>query len=181
MPGHEWFSTRDGEYPELRREPDSVRITRARGVGGIDSDLVLRLGVRGYLSKSQPCDDVVAAVRVVAMGGTLLGSLSSPPPDGTDNPPLTVREREVLHLLLAGLRNRDIARQLQIAAHTVDFHVRNLLAKHGVHSRWELRRRYSSGSQIAGQNSSNLQPPLGARGVRQDRQWRPCGNRWTYR
>jgi NarL family two-component system response regulator LiaR len=50
---------------------------------------------------------------------------------------LTDREREVLQLLAEGIRNDDIAERLFISPQTVQTHVRNLLAKLGVHSKLE--------------------------------------------
>jgi DNA-binding CsgD family transcriptional regulator len=47
------------------------------------------------------------------------------------------REREVLALMMAGLRNRDIAGRLFISERTVKFHVSNILAKIQVGSRTE--------------------------------------------
>jgi DNA-binding CsgD family transcriptional regulator len=47
------------------------------------------------------------------------------------------REREVLELMVAGLRNRGIAERLYISERTVKFHVSNILAKLGVGSRTE--------------------------------------------
>jgi DNA-binding NarL/FixJ family response regulator len=45
------------------------------------------------------------------------------------------REREVLELMIAGLRNRDIAERLVISVRTVKFHVSNILQKLEVDSR----------------------------------------------
>jgi LuxR family maltose regulon positive regulatory protein len=49
--------------------------------------------------------------------------------------PLTQREREVLHLLLEGASNREIARRLVLSVNTVKRHVYNLCGKLGVQSR----------------------------------------------
>jgi LuxR family maltose regulon positive regulatory protein len=49
--------------------------------------------------------------------------------------PLTGRELEVLHLLLAGASNREIARRLVVSVNTVKRHVYNLCGKLGVQSR----------------------------------------------
>jgi ATP/maltotriose-dependent transcriptional regulator MalT len=48
---------------------------------------------------------------------------------------LTKREREVLHLLTAGLSDREIADALFISPRTAGYHVSNLLGKLGVASR----------------------------------------------
>jgi DNA-binding CsgD family transcriptional regulator len=47
------------------------------------------------------------------------------------------REREVLELMIAGLRNRDIAERLFISVRTVKYHVSNILQKLDVASRTE--------------------------------------------
>lgn len=55
-----------------------------------------------------------------------------------DNPvQLTEREREVVELLAEGLSNKEIARRLALSPRTVNFHLDNLYAKLGVHSRTE--------------------------------------------
>ena len=51
---------------------------------------------------------------------------------------LRAREREVLELMVAGLRNRDIADRLYITIRTVKFHVSNILHKLEAHSRAEV-------------------------------------------
>jgi DNA-binding CsgD family transcriptional regulator/signal transduction histidine kinase len=51
---------------------------------------------------------------------------------------LRAREREVLELMVAGLRNRDIAERLCITIRTVKFHVSNILHKLGAQSRAEV-------------------------------------------
>jgi DNA-binding NarL/FixJ family response regulator len=45
--------------------------------------------------------------------------------------PLTNRESEVLHLVMAGNRNRDIARQLFISEETVKAHIKHTMEKLG--------------------------------------------------
>lgn len=56
-------------------------------------------------------------------------------PDAIDASP---RERDVLRLVAAGRRNREIAETLNVSENTVKFHVSNLLRKSGVASRVEL-------------------------------------------
>jgi DNA-binding CsgD family transcriptional regulator len=51
---------------------------------------------------------------------------------------LRPREREVLELMVGGLRNREIAERLFITVRTVKFHVSNILRKLDVQSRTEV-------------------------------------------
>lgn len=52
--------------------------------------------------------------------------------------PLTVREQEVLQLILSGKSNREIAEDLFISVNTVKTHARNIFSKYDVKSRVEL-------------------------------------------
>ncbi len=52
--------------------------------------------------------------------------------------PLTVREQDVLQLILSGKSNREIAGALFISENTVKTHVRNIFSKYDVGSRAEL-------------------------------------------
>jgi len=53
----------------------------------------------------------------------------------TAAPGLTVREREVLHLMTQGLPNKAIARRLAISPKTVANHVEHIYSKLGVSNR----------------------------------------------
>ncbi|MGA2112699.1 MAG: helix-turn-helix transcriptional regulator [Anaerolineales bacterium] len=52
---------------------------------------------------------------------------------------LTIREREVLDLILAGQSNRQIAQRLFLSPETVKTHVRHILAKTGATRKVQLR------------------------------------------
>jgi two-component system NarL family response regulator len=54
---------------------------------------------------------------------------------------LTERELEVLQLVTAGLRNKEIAARLGISEHTVKFHLRHILDKLHAQSRAEVAAR----------------------------------------
>ena len=55
---------------------------------------------------------------------------------------LTQREREITQLLLRGHSTKSIARELDIAPGTVMVHKRNLFAKLGITSQYELFSRF---------------------------------------
>lgn len=57
---------------------------------------------------------------------------------------LTPQEASAAHLVLAGLRNREIADELFVSVKTVEFHLRHVFAKLGVTSRTQLVRRLSA-------------------------------------
>jgi NarL family two-component system response regulator LiaR len=107
-------------------------------------------GASGFLGKDEAADQVLAAAKAAAEGevlidpGTLTRLLHQVAREREAKrdalhlfESLTDREREILQLLAAGVRNDDIAHQLFISPQTVQTHVRNLLAKLGVHSKLE--------------------------------------------
>jgi len=93
----------------------------------------LDAGVRGFVQKEAPLDDLVRAIRSVAAGGTyvdpvLAGTLAANSV-GKKLPELTQRERDVLRLLADGLTNEEIGKRLFISAETVRTHVRKAMVK----------------------------------------------------
>ncbi len=95
-------------------------------------------GGLALLPTSASAEQVMAAIEATAVGLAVVhpdhaGSLSARPSDD----PLTPREREVLHLLAAGLGNKEIAGRLSISDHTAKFHVSQILAKLNAVSRAE--------------------------------------------
>jgi DNA-binding NarL/FixJ family response regulator len=101
----------------------------------------LQSGASGFLVKSAPPDELVAALRTVAAGESILSptvtrrlierfcefSLVSRRDDLLQ--PLTEREREVLQLMARGLSNQEIADALLVSVKTVKTHVSSTLMK----------------------------------------------------
>ena len=104
-------------------------------------------GAAGYLLKQVSGMDVVAAVRTVASGGTLIdpemtSAVFNRLRDGgqtTDSRYrlLSPQERRVLDLIAEGLTNRQIATKLFLAEKTVKNYVSALLHKLGMERRTE--------------------------------------------
>lgn len=104
-------------------------------------------GVRGWVPRTAPVDQLLAAIRAAAAGGTWLSPASltrvlsdlvwsSAPKDPTQNllGTLTPREREVLSCLAEGLTRREVAMRLRMSTNTVRTHVQSILSKLGVSS-----------------------------------------------
>ncbi|REE78761.1 LuxR family two component transcriptional regulator [Paenibacillus taihuensis] len=78
----------------------------------------MKAGVRGFLLKDSPIDELGAALRTVHAGGRAVSPELAMTFWETENP-LTEREQEVLKLAAAGLTAGDIAKQLFLSAGTV--------------------------------------------------------------
>jgi DNA-binding NarL/FixJ family response regulator len=99
----------------------------------------LEAGARGYILKNALDLEMVDAVKQVAAGKLVLdqrlGSLAQPagPP-----PQLTTRELEVLHLIVHGKSNKEIAIVLSLSVNTVAVHRANIMQTLGIHNTAEL-------------------------------------------
>ncbi|MFR9676923.1 response regulator [Streptomyces sp. TR06-5] len=104
-------------------------------------------GAAGYVLKQIKTSDLVAAVRTVASGqsmldpattGRLLESLRGEPEQAEDNGALgrlSPREREILALIGEGLTNRQVGERLYLSEKTVKNNISRLLGKLGVERR----------------------------------------------
>lgn len=101
----------------------------------------LGAGARGVLLRDVEPRMLLAALRAVASGLTILGpGLEKTRPAAQrarPSEPLTAREREVLGLLAEARSNKEIGQRLGISEHTAKFHVNAVLAKLGVQRRTE--------------------------------------------
>jgi two-component system, NarL family, response regulator LiaR len=116
-----------------------------------DDDLVhaaMEVGASGYLLKTVRASELVAAVRAVHRGeivlhpeiGRKLAALwarQRTDPEMTAQEVLTPRELQVLRCVARGLRNKDVASELELSARTVEGHLSTILSKLGVCSRTE--------------------------------------------
>ena len=102
---------------------------------------LLQLGARGYLGKAATGEELAAAVRAVARGGTTVLSDAARAALGTGGATLSAREAEILALIAAGRRNAEIATALSIAESTVEYHIRHILTKLDARSRTDALRK----------------------------------------
>ena len=82
------------------------------------------------------------AINAIAAVKPCSDALLSRISEATPSRPLTLRERQVCKLLLAGKANKEIASVLGIAEGTVKFHIVHILDKHDVSTRTELLAKY---------------------------------------
>ena len=100
----------------------------------------LEAGARGYMLKNAVDLELVTAIRRVAAGEVVLDpqidrltALKGEPETG-----LTVRELEVLQLIVDGKSNKEIASQLKLSTNTVAVHRANIMDALGIHKTAEL-------------------------------------------
>ncbi len=101
----------------------------------------LRAGASGFLLKDVPEDQLIAAIHVVATGGSLFAPAvtrrlieefarrAKPPEPPPQLEALTPRELDVLRLVARGLSNAEISAELVVSEHTTKTHVASLLTK----------------------------------------------------
>jgi DNA-binding NarL/FixJ family response regulator len=110
----------------------------------------VKAGASGYLTKDTPLPRLVAAMNDVlsggaavspAMGGKLFTALRDllrhHGASSARTPELTGRELEILGMVGDGMTSKEIAEKLYISENTVRNHVRNILDKLGMSSRFE--------------------------------------------
>jgi DNA-binding NarL/FixJ family response regulator len=152
-PGLQWALARTWEARERWPEAKLVIL----GLDGEDEGIVdfVEAGAQGYVLKGSSPDDLVEVIRAVHQGRTLcsprvvasvLARIASLAEVGAETPPsqslepLTLREREILTLLAAGLGNKEVGSRLSITVQTVKNHVHRILEKLQVHRRREAVR-----------------------------------------
>ncbi len=134
----------------LKASPKSRVVLLTSSESAEDLLAAVKGGASGYLTKDTPLPRLVAAMNDVlsggaavspAMGGKLFSALRDLLRHNGAHmgrtPELTGRELEVLSMVAEGMTSREISDQLYISENTVRNHVRNILDKLGMSSRFE--------------------------------------------
>jgi DNA-binding NarL/FixJ family response regulator len=111
--------------------------------------VAMKFGAVGYLLKNIPPDELIRSIRAIKSSITqvspeimekLIGGGESLPESGDAAviETLTVREKEILQLIIDAYENRQIAEHLGVSLQTVKNHIHNLYEKLGVGSRLQL-------------------------------------------
>jgi DNA-binding NarL/FixJ family response regulator len=130
MSGIDAISAIRGEFPDARI------IILTTHAGDFQISRALKAGARGYLLKDMLRQELLETIRAVHAGQKRLSSEAAAEiaEHATDDV-LTPREIDVLRLIAKGNANKEIAGQLSLNEETVKGHVKNILAKLGVHDR----------------------------------------------
>jgi len=152
MPGGDGMSVLAqlcNRYPDMPIAVVSASEDRATIGKAID------YGAAGYIPKSMAMNVMMNAIRLILSGGVYLpesllrGSRDDPRSAAARNEkkddrpapePLTQRQVDVLCLMCEGMANKEIARQLGIAANTVKIHVAAILKALHVDNRTQATR-----------------------------------------
>ena len=124
---------------ELREKLPTVKCLILTSFGTADEmHAALQAGAAGILLKSSANSKLVASIRKVAAGKTVIADdveqlLSEDQPVAELSP----RQREILESITRGLSNAQIALQLDISAESVKTHMAKLFTKLGAASRAE--------------------------------------------
>jgi DNA-binding NarL/FixJ family response regulator len=119
----------------------------------IFAERALRAGADGYVMKSAPKEELLAALRGILNGNIYVSrdvamrafkkSLETRPDHQTAGPSsgverLSDREMHIFQLLGSGLRNQQIARSLNLSVKTVETHRENIKHKLGLRNSHEM-------------------------------------------
>jgi DNA-binding NarL/FixJ family response regulator len=124
----------------LQAQPDTRILVLTMSEDDDSLFAAMRAGARGYLPKDADSQDLVRAIRAVAVGDVIFGESMATRlqsffradrgrPATDPFPELTDREDEVLELIARGRSNTEIARRLEISDKTVRNHVANIFNK----------------------------------------------------
>ncbi|KGR77212.1 response regulator transcription factor [Ureibacillus sinduriensis] len=102
-----------------------------------------KAGVRGYLLKDSPIEELVNSIRVIMDGRRMYAPelVDFVYEDDSENP-LTERESQVLELVAEGKTTKEIAEELFLSAGTVRNYISTILDKLGVGNRIEAISRF---------------------------------------
>jgi DNA-binding NarL/FixJ family response regulator len=120
------------------KSPNARIVVLSSHDGDVDIQRALEAGAQGYVAKGIVRDELLDIIRAVHAGKRRLpAAVAQKLAEHMADESISPRELEVLSLMAAGKRNKEIAGDLSIAEDTVKMHVRNILSKLQVSDRTE--------------------------------------------
>ncbi|UOE39841.1 response regulator transcription factor [Chryseobacterium suipulveris] len=124
------------EFPHLK-----ILILSMNCDAKVINELINKIGVEGYLNKSVSRKELVEGISLIRNGYIHLSQEASQCLDNyrekliqNDHINLSIREKEIVHLMISGNSNREIAAKLFISESTVETHRKNIYRKTDTHS-----------------------------------------------
>ena len=115
---------------DLNRELGSAIVVFTSNGGARLLSEALKAGVKGYVRKDSPPEDLVRAIRAASSGEFYVDpALSSTIVLEEGDRTLTARQREILQMLADGMQTEAVARRLGLSTETVRTHTKRILAK----------------------------------------------------
>jgi DNA-binding NarL/FixJ family response regulator len=120
------------------KSPNARIIVLSSHEGDVDIQRAMEAGAQGYVVKGLVREELLETIRSVHAGKRRLpAEVAQKLAEHMADEPISARELDVLSLMAAGKRNKEIAGALSIAEDTVKMHVRNILSKLQVNDRTE--------------------------------------------
>jgi DNA-binding NarL/FixJ family response regulator len=115
---------------ELAERLESPVVVFTADGGARQLSEALKAGVKGYVRKDSPPDDLIRAIRAAIDGDFYIDpALSSTIVLEEGERTLTARQREILQMLADGMQTDAVAKQLGLSTETVRTHTKRILAK----------------------------------------------------
>jgi DNA-binding NarL/FixJ family response regulator len=115
---------------ELTRSLDSPVVVFTADGGARQLSDALKAGVKGYVRKDSPPEDLIRAIQAALAGDFYIDpALSSTIVLEEGDRTLTVRQREILQMLADGMQTDAVAQKLGLSTETVRTHTKRILAK----------------------------------------------------
>ena len=137
----------------LKKEMNDLKIV-GMGINPTQSDIIefVQAGVEGFIIKNATLEEVVNTIRAITRGEKVLPTLMTESlffqvaehailkgkRNLKNTVRMTVREKEVIALIVEGMSNKQIGDNLNIATFTVKSHVHNILEKLALNSRLQI-------------------------------------------
>jgi DNA-binding NarL/FixJ family response regulator len=115
---------------ELKRQiPSPIVVFTSDGGARLLSE-ALKAGIKGYVRKDSPPEDLVRAIQAAVSGEFYVDpALSSTIVLDEGERTLTARQREILQMLADGMQTDAVAHKLGLSTETVRTHTKRILAK----------------------------------------------------
>ncbi len=128
--------------------PDIIVVVMTMHENEMYAIRALQLGAKGYLLKDEEPEELIASIRQVMAGNTVISTRIAGrvienflKPQVSDNNPLSAREQEIFTLIGEGLTTREISSKLDISISTVETHKTHIKEKLNIKSNGELVKR----------------------------------------